>query len=164
MNNGIISPIYFFTEIYPYPIQPLINIPEQLTIEIDGKPFGKQRPRVVSRGGFARAYTPIETINYQNKVKSAYINKYGNRRLEGKIEANIGAYFSVPESASKKKKKELIENNVPYTKKPDCDNIAKCVLDALNDIAYDDDSQICRLTVEKRYNEKSKTIVALKEV
>ncbi len=36
-------------------------------------------------------------------------------------------------------------------KKPDCDNIAKIILDALNGLAYDDDAQVVKLYVEKRY-------------
>lgn len=35
--------------------------------------------------------------------------------------------------------------------KPDADNLAKAVLDALNGVAYDDDSQVCHLTVSKRF-------------
>ena len=36
-------------------------------------------------------------------------------------------------------------------KKPDCDNVAKIVLDSLNKIAYDDDKQVGELTVLKRW-------------
>lgn len=35
------------------------------------------------------------------------------------------------------------------TGKPDCDNIAKAVLDALNGVAFDDDSQVVTLVVRK---------------
>ena len=36
-----------------------------------------------------------------------------------------------------------------HTKKPDSDNLAKSVLDALNTILWLDDAQVCRLTVTK---------------
>ena len=36
-------------------------------------------------------------------------------------------------------------------KKPDADNIAKVICDALNKVAYGDDTQICSLKVDKRY-------------
>jgi len=39
----------------------------------------------------------------------------------------------------------------PHVGKPDCDNLAKSVCDALNGILWDDDRQICRLVVEKWY-------------
>lgn len=43
-------------------------------------------------------------------------------------------------------------------KKPDVDNLAKIVLDSLNKIAYDDDAQVCRLLVEKRYGRPRKCL------
>ena len=36
-------------------------------------------------------------------------------------------------------------------KKPDIDNIAKAVLDALNGVAYGDDNQVTALEVSKHY-------------
>lgn len=39
--------------------------------------------------------------------------------------------------------------SVPFTVKPDADNIAKLVLDALNGIAYADDKQVVGLTTIK---------------
>ena len=49
-------------------------------------------------------------------------------------------------------------------KKPDVDNLAKIVLDSLNKIAYDDDVQVCRLLVEKRYGETPQVLVRLSEL
>ena len=43
-------------------------------------------------------------------------------------------------------------------KKPDSDNIAKIVLDSLNKIAFDDDSQVVELTVIKRWTEENERI------
>ena len=38
------------------------------------------------------------------------------------------------------------------TKKPDVDNVAKSVLDALNGVAWLDDSQVVRLEISKSYS------------
>ncbi|MEQ2712194.1 RusA family crossover junction endodeoxyribonuclease, partial [Hominisplanchenecus faecis] len=46
-------------------------------------------------------------------------------------------------------------------KKPDSDNIAKVVLDALNGIAYHDDTQIIKLTITKAYKEEAYLSVTL---
>ena len=51
-----------------------------------------------------------------------------------------------------------------HTKKIDCDNLCKTILDALNGIAYDDDKQVCMLYVEKRYGGFPKVKVRLKEI
>lgn len=43
----------------------------------------------------------------------------------------------------------------------DLDNLAKSVLDALNGIAWDDDGQVCRLFIEKRYDREPATVVTV---
>ena len=50
------------------------------------------------------------------------------------------------------------------TKKPDTDNIAKIILDSLNGIAYHDDAQIVRLTVQKSYSREPRVLVEISEV
>ena len=58
----------------------------------------------------------------------------------------------------------MLENEISPTIKPDTDNIAKSILDSLNGIAYKDDKQIIRLTVEKWYAEVPNVTVEIKEV
>ena len=117
-------------------------------LNIVGKVIGKQRPKFSSRGGFVKTYTPDQTINYENYVKMLWLQS-GQEKLTGNIKATIDAEFLIPKSFSKKKQAAL--DGAYCSKKPDCDNIAKSILDALNGIAYDDDSQIVELTVRKYY-------------
>lgn len=51
----------------------------------------------------------------------------------------------------------------PITK-PDVDNCAKSILDALNKIAYNDDSRIVELIVRKVYDNDDYTKVRIKEI
>ena len=132
----------------------------KIQFEILGKPMGKQRPRL----GKYWTYTPDKTVNYENLVKLSFMNKYKNfTPIEKPIKATIKAYFTVPQSYSQKKKRELI-TQASYTHKPDSDNIAKIVLDSLNTIAYKDDSQISKLIVSKEYAEQDKVIVEIEEL
>ena len=129
--------------------------------EIPGKPTGKGRPRF-RRGG--QPYTPDATVEYENLVRLSYkINTHGEK-LNGEIKASITAVFPVPKSDSKKKRAQKLEGTIRPTVKPDCDNIAKIILDALNHIAYDDDSQVVSLELQKIYGEEPKTIVTLEEL
>ena len=50
------------------------------------------------------------------------------------------------------------------TKKPDGDNVIKIVLDALNDTAYIDDSQVCGINFVKKYGEIPQIIIEIKEI
>ena len=50
---------------------------------------------------------------------------------------------------------------MPYLKKPDCDNIAKIILDSLNGIAFKDDNQVSKLEVNKVYGTEDKVEVEI---
>lgn len=133
-----------------------------IKFEILGQPIGKQRPRVLKQGW---AYTDKKTVNYETMVKYTYQSLYANREpILGHIEAYITAIFPIPKSYSKKKTAELLAGHHNYDKKPDCDNLAKIILDALNGIAYKDDSQVTLLHIAKEYGTQPKVIVELKEI
>lgn len=131
-----------------------------MKFEILGKPIGKGRPRLGKYG----TYTPEKTANYETLVKWTFANEFKNfKPMERAVKAKITAIFAVPKSYSKKRRQELL-NTVNYTKKPDVDNIAKIILDSLNGLAYQDDSQVSCLLVMKGYGEQEKVIVELEEV
>ena len=133
-----------------------------IKFEILGQPLGKQRPRVLKSGW---AYTPSNTVNYETMIKYTYQNLYGDRELIlGNIEASITAVFPIPKSYSKKKTEELLNGHNNYDKKPDCDNLAKIILDSLNGIAYKDDSQVTALHIYKEYGTQPKVIVCLRRL
>lgn len=132
-----------------------------ISLYIDGKVQAKQRPRL-SRYG---TYTPAETKNYENWVKLCFINKYPNfKPLEKALRVNIFAYYEIPRSTSKKRKLDMLNDNIRPTIKPDTDNIAKSILDSLNKIAYLDDKQVVDLKVKKMYAEKPCVYVAIEEI
>ena len=133
-----------------------------IRFEILGQPMAKQRPRV-TRSGIA--YTPSKTVNYEAVVRYTYQGKYPLKEpILGLIEATIIAVFPIPKSYSKKKTAELLAGHHNYDKKPDCDNLAKIILDSLNGIAYKDDSQVTVLHINKEYGTQPKVIVELKEI
>jgi Holliday junction resolvase RusA-like endonuclease len=73
----------------------------------------------------------------------------------------IMAYYSIPSSASKKKRRMMIEKEIRPTKKPDADNIIKVVADSLNQVAYRDDSQIVDTMLRKYYSEQPRIEVVI---
>lgn len=131
-----------------------------MTVEftIPGVPQGKERPRF-TRSGIA--YTPKRTKDYEKMVAWAYECEAHGAKLTGSIRANIVAIYPVPRSWSKKKQEEAINNRVLPMVKPDLDNVAKAVLDALNGIAYIDDAAVTDLTICKRYGTRPCVVVWL---
>ena len=49
-------------------------------------------------------------------------------------------------------------------KKPDADNIAKIICDALNGIAYQDDAAVAELSVVKKWDDTERIELAVSEV
>ena len=134
--------------------------------EVMGVPVGKGRPRFSTKGGFVRAITPEKTANYETLVRLSYQQKYAGCMFEKDIplRAIIRAFFPIPKSASKKKKEQMRDLRILHTKKPDADNIIKAVLDALNGVAYYDDSQVAEVMISKAYAEVPKVMIELCEV
>lgn len=63
--------------------------------------------------------------------------------FDGPVSVSIEVSAPLP----KKRPKRVVDE--PYTAKPDADNVAKQVLDALNGLAYEDDARVTELTVRK---------------
>lgn len=115
---------------------------------VEGTIKGKARPRVFN----GHAMTPQDSVNYENWVKICYQQQDG-KYINGPIKAIINVYHKVPKSYTKKRI-QAIRDNLDYPqKKPDADNIAKIILDSLNKVAYDDDSQVVELRIKKLWTE-----------
>lgn len=129
---------------------------------VNTEPIAKGRPRFVKRGKFVQTYTPKKTLDYETIIKKEFIKQCEgeyNSEYTGAIDVRITFFFAPPKSISKKKKEQLI--GTPHLKKPDTDNLAKAILDALNGTAWKDDSQIFLLTIEKQYNENNQVFIKI---
>ena len=76
----------------------------------------------------------------------------------------IIAYYAIPQSVSKKKRKRMIDKIERPLKKPDADNVVKVILDALNKIAYYDDTQVVDLQIRRFYGENPRTVVTIEDI
>lgn len=104
---------------------------------------GKGRVRFVKQTG--RTYTPDRTAEAMERVRMAY-DKESRGRTAPKgvpVRVSITTARGMPKSRPKRVAEE------PDVYKPDVDNVAKLVLDALNGVAWADDTQITTLTVQK---------------
>lgn len=127
-----------------------------------GKPKGKGRPRLSTHGGFARAYTPQDTIEYENLIKLSYLQASETQdqiEYEQPIVMTIDGYYPIPKSTSKKRKEEMLNGKIRPCIKVDCDNLAKIVADSLNEVAYKDDTQIVDMYIHKYYAEQPRVEV-----
>lgn len=137
----------------------------QFEFFIPGEPGSKGRPRFSRRGGYVKTYTDSKTVEYENLVRLSFMQQIGNPEpLHGPLDVTIIANFSPPKSTSKKKLIQMLEEKIMPQKKPDSDNIAKVVLDSLNQAAFDDDKQVVNLKVYKRYANEAFVNVCISEI
>lgn len=122
---------------------------------VHGAPQGKARPRFSRRRGTVTTYTPQKTVDYEREVVRAYKSACGGLFFGEKIPlaARITAYFKPPKNTRCNVRQAMYRGDILPTKKPDADNIAKAICDALNGVAYHDDAQIIIMRVAKKYGE-----------
>lgn len=131
------------------------------TFTVPGPPVAKGRPRL----GKYTTYTPTKTVNYENLVQFSYIEKYkGSEPLEGDLKLEIVFYFPIPKRTSKKDRQLMIDGKIKHNKRPDIDNCIKSITDALNNIAYKDDSQIVAVVAIKLYSDEPRAEVFIENV
>jgi len=116
------------------------------TILLDMDIVACPRPRVTRYATFyPKGYT-----NFKEEY-AIKLNKLNIKQIPQPIpiEMNIEFYIKIPRSFSKKKKVEMEGTYV--VKRPDIDNYIKSVLDGLNEIMFEDDSQVVKITATKKY-------------
>ena len=125
--------------------------------EVPGQPQSKARARTFyhKQAGRVVSMTPNETVLYENLIKTSFLASESKQTFFDKesLEMFITAYFPIPKSTTKKDRQLIKERKLFPTKKPDADNIAKVICDALNGVAYHDDTQIVKMEVRKVYTE-----------
>lgn len=135
----------------------------RIRFTIPGAPQGKARARTVKNKftGKIHSYTPDKTTQYEKTVAMAYKATTNKNFGDEPIAMSIYAYYPIPKHFSTRKAQEAVECKVLPTVKPDTDNVAKIVSDALNGIAYKDDKQITTLIVHKVYSFSPRTEIEL---
>lgn len=133
----------------------------RVTFTIPGKPQGKGRPRA-SRDG--HMYTPKTTREYEKLISICYKMQSGLDFGDAPISMSIRMYFPIPKSTPKAKRVLMVSDDIRPTVKPDIDNVMKSICDALNGIAYKDDTQIVSAFLYKYYAEDPRVDVDIEEV
>lgn len=130
----------------------------QHVFTVFGSPVAQGRPRFARVGNFVRVYDPDKSRTWKQDVKAAVLDA-----LKGEPEIHDGAlglklFFHLP------RPKSLPKKVMHHVKKPDADNLAKAIKDAVRGVLYRDDSQIVALEVRKVYGDPPRVVIALEEV
>ena len=132
----------------------------ELDFTVEGEPRGKGRPRF-TRKGFA--YTDAATRDYETLIACRAAEAMPCPATELPVAVLIFIYKGVPKSWTMAKRRRAMDG-LEIPGKPDLDNVAKGVLDAMNGVVYVDDTQVVRLVVQKQYSLEPRLEVSVKEM
>ncbi|BBN97479.1 RusA family crossover junction endodeoxyribonuclease [Sporolactobacillus terrae] len=131
---------------------------------IYGEPIAQGRPRFARRGKFTQAYDPPDSREYKKYVKLLASQNKPHTPIEGPVELKLLIYRPLLKSMSKKKKAAAVAGTLRPIKKPDVDNVAKGIMDAMTGIIWQDDKQVVSLQVSKFYSEQPRVEVQVTEL
>jgi Holliday junction resolvase RusA-like endonuclease len=120
----------------------------QTVIYVVPTPKGRPRSRIVTKGGhpFVQTYTPTDTQDAEAMIKAmirTQVMKLGKFAPDVPIRLEATFFLEKPKSTPKKV--------LMPTKRPDWDNFAKLLTDALEKFVYPADAQITTAVVKKRF-------------
>ena len=130
-----------------------------IAFTVPGDPVPQPRARVSTRGGFARAYVPATHPVHAYRQAVADAARAAGAVVNGEpVSVVIDLVWERPKSHMRK---SGVKPDAPVLPRADVDNAAKAVLDSLNGVAWEDDSQVQRLVVEKSYGTEARTTVRI---
>lgn len=135
-----------------------------IEIRIPGAPQGKGRARSMRlKSGQTIHYTPEKTRTYEGVIKSLAIDAMGDGLpFGGPLELEIVCTYPVAASWPAWKRELALAGQLAATVKPDLDNVAKAVKDALNGVVWGDDTQVIRALITKVYGERPQVIARVR--
>lgn len=80
------------------------------------------------------------------------------------IELTLAFFFPIPKTTSKAMREQMLNRVILPDKKPDADNLAYLVTNALKEIVYDDDKRIVAQHIYKFYGPEPKIIIRVRPI
>lgn len=123
--------------------------------EIVGDPIPQKQTQFNRKTG--AAYNPsrkdLEMMQWQIRPYAPTVP------LECAIEMHLLFYVPIPKAVSRKVYLQMINGVILPTKRPDFDNLAYIVTNALKEIVYKDDSLVTDCIIRKRYSDRPRTVI-----
>ena len=123
----------------------------KLELFIRGLPKGQPRARATRFGAHARVYNPGDADGWKTIVRTETAALWDKVQFEGAVRLELNFFMARPKHHYNKKG---LKPNAPryHTSRPDADNLAKSVMDALSNLGvWKDDCQVSCLSVTKFY-------------
>lgn len=133
-----------------------------LKFTLDCTPTAQARVRHAVRYGHSVAYKSGNQQANERTLEALLAYHKPKLPLAGPVVLEFVAAMPIPASASKKRKDAMLRGAESPTKKPDLDNLAKQLKDAMTRLQFwGDDKQVVSLRCEKVYAELGAWSVAV---
>jgi len=122
-------------------------------VTVSGIPKAQPRARACARGKFVTMYDPGTAKGWKAAVKKSIAAVWNGQPHGGPLHVTIA--FLMPRPKAHCKADGRLKHPAPcyHTSKPDSDNLAKAVLDAMTELeVWFDDAQVAHLEVVKLYS------------
>lgn len=128
-----------------------------LSISVPGKPQGAKRHRAARRGSRVVTFHDADHLDAEERIRRVAAHAWHGSThpadrppLDRPVAIEITTWHARP--ARMRRRKDAGSWPVPYTGKPDADNVAKLVMDALTKAGvWTDDTRVADLVVRRRY-------------
>ena len=84
--------------------------------------------------------------------------------LKGPVELTLAFFFPIPKATSQALRTQMMNRVILPAKRPDADNLAYLVTNALKNIVYDDDCQVVAEHIYKFYGPEPKVIIKVRPI
>jgi len=121
-----------------------------VTLIFDLKPIPKARPRVTR----THTYSPKSNVVFKNEVQRIARKQYRYDPLLGALQITAIFTFKRPKTVRRRY----------HTVRPDCDNLLKGLLDALNGVLYKDDCQVVECYGIKEYGNEDQISIIVNQL
>lgn len=132
----------------------------RIQFTVPGEIRGQGRPRTRIVGQHAQVYDDPKDRSYKALIQSHAMAAMQKARLDmanptGKgISVEIDCFIRTPKSMPKKNLEKAYRGEINPKRKPDLDNVAKAVLDAMNQVVYADDKEVTEIRVSRHYSNR----------
>lgn len=137
-------------------------MPDVLQFFVVGQPKAQPRVKAFKRGNHAGVYDPGTADGWKLLVGAAAKANWNRVQFNGPLRLVLG--FFMPRPKGHFNRHGDVRPTAPswHESKPDVDNMAKAVMDALTQLqVWRDDSQVVQLEVSKAYGARAGCIVII---
>lgn len=125
-----------------------------IQLEIFGRPVACNSTKYTNRNNSNHYYNPkqkhIDQAKWQLKAQ------FNKEPIKGAVSVDARYFFKVPKNTSSVKRRQMLNNIIKHTVRPDRGNLDKFMEDVLKGVVIEDDSLIWKYSGQKMWCESEK--------